>query len=101
MAEATLELREEANVGLERYSIVLVDIETGQLLDYTRSGGLDPREAYRIAMEIYGGLASCGGDILPDIGGIIEADFVGEYGYAKIIIDREAGLLRALISKAS
>ncbi len=97
MTEA-LELRETSSMPLGDYAILLIDIESGELLDQTRLGGLDWHLAYRIAAEAWERLGRWG-EAWRELGRPLEVDVTLDEGYVKLIADWEAGLLRVLVSK--
>jgi len=90
--EATV-VREATSVSFERYSIVILDAEDGTLLDYTRLGGLDPEEARSIVWRLYTTLADAQG-----IGALVEADIITEAGYVKVIVEKDAGIVRGIVT---
>lgn len=88
-------VRETTSLLAERYSIVILDLESGALLDYSRLGGIDPEEARAIVWEVYSALSSTKGVDQP-----IEFDLITDTTYVKIIVERDAGIIRGIVTSS-
>lgn len=89
-------VRETTSLLAERYSIVILDLESGALLDYSRLGGIDPEEARTVVWEAYSALSSAKG-----VGQPVEFDLITDTAYVKVIIERDAGIVRGIVTSSS
>jgi hypothetical protein len=98
VSEAFL-VRDSSAISVSRYIIILMDADSLDLLDYTRAGGIDVSGAHALISSLAKCVLSKEEDLIKELGSPLEMDVVFEEGHVKIIFDREAGLLRALVDK--